>query len=626
MASLTAEYMEQISGLYRDPVNFSMGIGGGQMQFGGGISLAQTSETGDMHKSAYFKPQLYYDELKNYAYLNTLVNFLRAPIAEGLDQIVGQIKVMPVDPDSPLQKDASIIINNFFEKCNFKQFIKDHLSEFILRGSFMAYIDYKKGRIIDVVDPYDFFMIYTKEGCTWLIPNESNKRNNMIMSGANLMGDFVNFTNQGVHGMFANMFIRYVYGQEVVSKQSREMLESAKSNPEMLANIKAILGGDIDLDTNQKLTEETKKRLDAMTVLYSIIRPVSLLEPYLKKLFTLSIKEMVFDMLSLLQYLKADVFTVTLRTQVTSDTGAAQIVNNVKNLLNRYNIEFINSFEDPSGIVRRVYDKLINRATVIPMADEASDIQMLNIPDIESRLGTLYQDIIESKRTIADEAGIAQESLSGGANRWEAISRNEKMALNIMYLKSTIENFVKETACTIFFNHSNESLWDYKYNNKEMPTTFHFADEWHTLTQPNEANFSESVNGILYGVAADPSIKDGNRVGITVKPTDFEFVLNLSTVLDSYASKTKEGIINETMQSITGVMDSLKSFANYMDIINPAKASQLLESLISIGNYTSNIVDPEKLKNLFTQQPQEEQPPQEEDMGYDMPAYFNKEE
>ena len=531
MASLTTEYLEQNAGLFRNPINFSIGLGGGQVamgSYGGAVNMSQTSEVDDLHKSASFKPQLYYDELKSYAYLNTLVNLLKAPIAEGVDQISGQIKVMPNDSNNPLQKDAAIIVNNFFERCNFKKFIKDHLDEFILRGSFMAYIDYKQGQLVDVMNPHDFFMIYTKKGCTWILPNEINKRNNIITGASNMISSLADFTkdNQGLYGMFSNMFIRYVHGQEVTSKQSREILERAKESPELLATIKAILGGDIEMITNQKLTDDTKKRLDKMTVLYSVVRPVSLLEPYLKKLFTLSIKEMVFDMLSLLQYLKADYFTVSLRAQTTSDTAASQVVNNVKNALNRYNIEFINSFEDPSGIIRRVYDKLINRNMVLPMVDEFSDIQILNIPDIEQRLSTLYQDIVESKRSIADEAGIAQESVSGGANRWEAISRNEKMSLNILYIKSTIEEFVKEAACAIFFNHSNETFWDYKYNKKEMPTTFHFDGQEHKLTNPNDVNFSTSANGLLYGAINDDTIKDGNRVGITVKPTDFDFNLN----------------------------------------------------------------------------------------------------
>lgn len=633
MPSLTTEYVERNSGLYRNPINFSIGLGGGQIamgNYGGGINLAQTSEADDLHKSASFKPQLYYDELKSYAYLNTLVNLLKAPIAEGIDQISGQIKIMPSEPDNPLQKDAAIIVNNFFEKCNFKQFIKDHLNEFILRGSFMAYIDYNKGRLVDVMNPYDFFMIYTKDGCTWVLPNEINKKNNIMSGTSNMISSLADFTkdSQGIHGMFANMFIRYTHGQETTSKQSREILERAKENPELLATIKAILGGDIEMITNQRLTDDTKKRLDKMTVLYSVVRPVSLLEPYLKKLFTLSIKEMVFDMLSLLQYLKADYFTVSLRAQTTSDTAASQVVNNVKNALNRYNIEFINSFEDPSGIIRRVYDKLINRNVVLPMIDEFSDIQLLNIPDIEQRLSTLYQDIVESKRSIADEAGIAQESVSGGANRWEAISRNEKMSLNIMYIKSTIENFVKEAACAIFFNHSNEAFWNYKYNHKEMPTAFHFDNKWHYLTQPDAVNFSDSVNGILYGHIESDWIKDGNRVGIPVQSTSFEFNLNLSTVLDSYASKTKETIISETMQSITGVMDGIKNFANYQDIIDVSKATQLIESLINIGDYTSKILDTNKLKQMFEQPPQPD-PMMEQGMegGDEMgefPAYFNR--
>lgn len=625
MASLTQEYIQDNSGLYRNPTNFSMGLGGSVGPLSGGISFGQTGQTDDMHKSMSFKPQLYYDELKSYSYLNTLVSLLQAPINEGIDQIKGQIYVTPVDNDDPLQKDACIIVNNFFEKCNFKQFIKEHLAEFILRGSYMAYINYKRGEFVDVMSPYDYYMIKCKGKCTWIIPNMANKQNNVITGASTMLNSFSDFYSGGqMNGMFAQMFVKYCYKQETVKWQSREILKNAKENPQLLDSIKAILGGDVDIITSQRFNEDTKERLDKMTVLYSVERPVSILEPFLKKIFILSIKEMVFDMLSLLQYLKADYFTVSMRMQTANDTAAKEITNNIQNALNRYSVEFINSFEDPSGIIRRVYDKLINKNIVLPMIDEFSDIQLLNIPDIEQRLSTLYQDIVESKRSIADEAGIAQESVSGGANRWEAISRNEKMSLNIMYIKSTIEQFVKDVASAIFFNHSNESFWDYKYDKKELPTKFYFDGKSHKLTQPNDINFSQSLNGILYGNMENPDMKDGNWVGITIQAEKFDFTLNLSTILDSYASKTKETVIAETMQSITGLMDGIKNFVNYQDIINPDKTITLIENLIGIGDYTANIIDKDKLKQMFEQPPQQEAPPEEGMEGMEEePAYFS---
>ena len=99
-------------------------------------------------------------------------------------------------------------------------------------------------------------------------------------------------------------------------------------------------------------------------------------------------------------------------------------------------------------------------------------------------------------------------------------------------------------------------------------------------------------------------------------------------MLDSYASKTKEAIISETMQSITGVMDGIKTFANYQDIIDTSKALQLLTQLVNIGDYTSKILDAKKLQDMFEAPPQQEPQMEEgmegmEDMG-DMPAYFNR--
>lgn len=621
--SLFTQYVLENSGVTQ---NFAIGVQTGISPIRAGTGAALTSQSDDITKSMTFKPDLYLNEIRNYTYFRTLLNILKAPIAEGIDQINGEITVVPEDPDNELIKDACIIVNNFFAKSRFKQFLKDHLEEFIMRGSYLAFIDYKHNKLREVCNPYDFQLIHNGEEFSWIIPAEDNRQNNELVGTSSLLGSMRELysDNKNIKGMYGNMFVKYYYELETVKYESRSFLDKLPKDDASRKNMEILLGGKIDFYSDKRLTEDTKKRLDQMLILYSIKRPKSLLEPFLKRIFTLAIKEMVFDMLSLLQYLKADYFTVSIRADTPEDESVAGILTNIRSALNRFNKEFIKTFEDPSGIIRHVYDKLINHAEVLPMVDEFSDIQLLNIPDIEQRLSTLYQDIVESKRTIADEAGIAQETVSGGANRWEAISRNEKMTLNVMYIKSTIENFVKDAAVAIFFNHANESYWDFKYNSKSYPTTFHFSNSFHTLSRE-----PQGINQILFNI---PPQEDGLRIGVKTSPMEYQFNLNLSTILDSYASKTKETIISETFQSITNVLDTVKNFANYIDIVDTEQLSELITSILNVGDYTAKIIDIDKLKEMFNAPPPspEEQQMEAEGMNdgmgdemYGGPEYFS---
>lgn len=598
--------------------NFSIGVSApvGNVYSNWG---SPTSNTSTINKSMTFQPDLYYRQLKDYYFIKTILNILKAPIVESIDQINGQIKVSTIKDKDPLYKDAVIIVNNFFEKCNFKDFLKRHLDDMILRGAFLGYIDYKNNRILEVVNPFNFTLIHNGEEFSWVIPRDpvySPADKNFSINAENLVNNLGNFynTKDNIKGLRGNKLVKYYYDLEIIHKEPRISLINIENSFENKKAILEMLGKDVSIKTSQKLSDLEKRKLDEIIVAYTVYRPKSIFEPHLKSLFTLSIKEMVFDMLSLLQYLKSDYFTVATRQGVSDTTKPLKILNDIKSALNKYNEEFFKTFEDPSGIIKIVYDKLLNRNEILPISDGFNDISILNIPDLDQRLATLFQDIVETKRAKADEIGVSQESISGNSNRWEAISRNEKMVLNEMGIKNTIETFVKQVACDVFYNHVNESYWANKLENKEFPTQFNFDNKTHHLSDIN-------LKGVNYELKNYSSIDGVERLGIKLDPENFTFTLNLSTILDSYASKTKETIISESIQSTIGVLDNVKQFANHSDIINSSKTIEYLKNILKIGDYTSLIINENKLKNLLNTNDnlQQEIPPEESTDEYGDP-------
>lgn len=606
--SITKEY------LTTEPVNFAIGLGGVNAVSGIGLnSFTATNDT--VNQSKTFQPSLYYEQLKNYPYLRTLVSILRAPINEAIDQINGQIKITSNQKKNNIVTDAVIIVNNFFERCDFKSYLKQHLDDFILRGAYLGYIDYRGGAIVEVIDPYNFLMVNNGKEYTWVIPSDINNtllqvNQNNLYTGSTVrsLGEFYRGDSTS-SGFPAYRFLKYFFDTEVVQKETRRVLTSNVTNTTVTQNLNAILGGKSNIVTAQKLTDDEKSRLDQILVAYTMSRPKSLFEPYLKSLFLLSLKEMVFDLISLLQYLKTDYFTVHIRAGVQKNERVSAIVKNIQAALNKYNLDIIRTYEDPSGILAAVMDKLINRNEVLPIVDEFSSIDLLNIPDIHQRLDVLYNDIEGIKKRIADEVGIAQESISGSSNRWEAISRNEKATLNVMNIKTTVEYFVKSAACNIVYNHMNEHYWLNKLKGDPFPTSFNFSGELSKI---------DGINSVLTFYSNSPEYKDlqGGSIGVMLNPNVFEFQLNLSVILDSYAAKTKENIIVENIQSTSTLLDNLKGLLqNHADILDKSNVIEYIKSLLKIADYASNIVDDNKLLEFVSQMA--EMPPMDPMMQQD---------
>lgn len=591
--------------LNRNTVNFSLGLMAPTNTVGAGLSPTSFTSTNDtINQSRNFQPSLYYDYLKNYPYLQTLVNIIKAPIEEALNQMNTQIKVTTDKKDNTLINDAVIIANNFFENCDLKKYILDHLDDFILRGSYLSYIDYRENKLLDTIDPYNFYMIHNGTDYSWIIPaNASNTllQNNSsdVFNGTSSrnLAPFFNDTNieQGFPG---HKFIKYFYKTETVKRETRGILNNTNiADTKLYNSLLAVLGGHSNIKTAQKLTKEEKEHLDNILVLYSIQRPKSLFEPYLKSLFILSLKEMVFDLISLLQYLKTDYFTVNVKSSVQRNERLNIIAKNIQSALNKYNMDIIKTYEDPSGILAAVIDKLVNRNEVLPLIDEFSDIQTLVIPDLDQRLNVMYNDILDSKKRLADEIGVAQESISGNSNRWEAISRNEKSALNIMSIKTTIENFVKSTACVVVYNHLNENYWLDRLKKEGEPTVFNFSNISKKLSDKDDG-----INNLLIQFSKNygqDQIKSG-AIGVMLKPNVFGFDLNLSTILDSYATKTKETIIVENIQSTSSLLDSIKTLINtHGDLLDGSQVSTYVQKLLNIADYANSIIDSKKLTDFI---------------------------
>ena len=599
--SITTDYL-----LNREPLNFSLGLPG-PSNVTSGIGLNNYTSTNDtVNQTRTFQPTLYLEYLKNYPYLKTLVSILTAPIEEGIDQINGQIKVNTDKENNTFINDSTVIGKNVFGKCDFKAYLKNHLEEMILRGGYLGYIDYRGETILETIDPYNFLMVHNGKDYSWIIPMDQNntllnvnQNQNNAFTGSSMrsLGEFYRGDTIS-NGFPGHKFIKYYYDVETVQKETRKVLNVENgSNSTTESNLRAILGGYPQLLTAQKLSDDEKTKLENILVLYTLHRPKSIFEPYLKSLFILSIKELVFDLMSLLQYLKTDYFTVNVKAGVQRNERINSIAKNIESALNRYNIDLIRTYEDPSGILAAVFDKIINRNQVLPIVDQFSDIQNLNIPDIDQKLAMLYNDIMDTKRRLADEIGVSQESISGNSNRWEAISRNEKMALRMFQIKTTIENFVKSTACNIVFNHMNEHYWLNRHEHMEYPTVFNFSNESIELSSSEE----NGINGVLknFNEQYGDSLKYGS-IGVMLNPNVFTFQINLSTILDAYAAKTKESIIMENISATSSLLDSVRALiTNNSDILKPSETSNYINNILNIADYAYKIIDETKLEELI---------------------------
>ena len=357
----------------------------------------------DVNNILDINPMVYYNYLENYSYLNNLLQAICEPM---LEVIINNSFNIEYAKDPEIEK----ITNEAIKKFGIKKFIIDHLKEIIKRGAYVAFIDYDKESISEIIDPYTALFI---------------EKNGHILFSEMKNAKFP----------FYETLIYYEQKRIVdvlTIQEMKEMLLYSKTGKDFADSY-----GDIEKDKAEKINsdDKTKKDLKKEQLKQSIIadttkfRGASVFEPYIVGIFHIFLQEYVYNQLSMAEYLKSIYIKSTINNARIDTRTATEVTNFIESLMNQENPNIYMCNKDPDQMLNQINDKLVNMTRVLPESTDFSSLEELKMPDVLGRLEKLKGDIETNKNNTANSISIPSELVIGvGANnnRWEIISRSLK--------------------------------------------------------------------------------------------------------------------------------------------------------------------------------------------------------
>lgn len=533
-----------------------------------GFGMGVTGENSNINISNTFNPEIYYDLMEDFSFLDSLINAFATPISEILDKTEFTLGLTDTDTNTSYG-DACIIINNFFKDVDFKSYIKNNLKEIILRGGYLSYLDYPNKNLDDTINPYMYTSLVKNGRPLWITPSFGRMGGSQVNSQVvpafpqSDSGFGSSFVKNGFPSVF---FTDYYYSLKTVSTFTREQVDQLIRG-EGGEILKGVFSMKEENPSYQLLRSEVKTALNKIRVSFKISRPKSFFEPFLKDLFTLNLKRRVTDILQITNLTRNDILAMNLQSVEINSGETDRLKNALSSLLNKFSQEFIRTYENPTSLLTTVLAQLTNRIDLVPVVNSFSDISVLNIPDHEQKLQAALADVQEMERRIAGTASVPEEILTGSANRWEAMARNEKYMTTILHMLASITNFVKRTAVTVYYNHTNENYWRNVYTEPSMSRLHENQYETH---------------------------------GILLNSNIFSFKMDSSTQLDAYVSKPKTALALERVQAITNMSDAINLLLQ-SKFIDPQKIAEFLKKTMYSTDNTadeSSVFNLEKIKKM----------------------------
>ena len=422
-----------------------------------------TNSNQDLSKMFNLDPDIYFDFLGDYSFLNALVKAYKDPIAEVVE---GDELMVQFDGGS-----FERIANEGIRKTGLKKYLLEHLDDFIKRGTYSGFLS------VDEIDPD------TKEPVTSITDSVHPFKNMFFERHGNLLRLEMN----KVRFKFSEVFV-YYFERKTINTLSRFEVREAKRLKDHEKDFSGIVTTsrfDRDQNPNVKPADmskeewEKEKAKEKLTSDIVQFRGKSIFEPFLRDLFHLFLLEYIYGQIALVEYMKSDMIKLT--TTGRADTAKmTEIVNDIENLMNTDNANMICSFTDPTMMVSQIQDKLLNRFRVLPESAEYSSLSEMEVPNWDTRLERLQGDIQRRKAMITSSLSIPQEFLNEGQSssnyRWEIISRNQHFTDALVQFLGTISNAVKQFCTAYVFRKTGKYIkadsWKHHFNSESYLYSF----------------------------------------------------------------------------------------------------------------------------------------------------------
>ena len=171
---------------------------------------------------------------------------------------------------------------------------------------------------------------------------------------------------------------------------------------------------------------------------------VGFLDSVASDLFTLYLREVVYDWLSMLEVVQPKLIGVNLSGEKFDVSDITKAVTEIESMLNDACANLIQAGMGGQNIEPVLYSMMANRYQLIALTQQTSSIDEIEVTNLNETLRSMQEDIQQKKLYILQNKGIPEELHNGEGNRWEIIARTDKYLDNIKRSCVSIEAFVKQ--------------------------------------------------------------------------------------------------------------------------------------------------------------------------------------
>lgn len=154
---------------------------------------------------------------------------------------------------------------------------------------------------------------------------------------------------------------------------------------------------------------------------------------------------------------RPDLIQANVSNQASPEFNISDAINDIESLLNNgeyaFDIRSTNSF----ALIGTIYNQLLNSVKVVPGLSNYTNIEMIQQPDLTSKIENLNREVQDAQSQVINQLGIPEELFGGSSNRWEVISRSSRFFTLIKDLLNSVSNVYK---------HVSTNYIEYKYKGK----------------------------------------------------------------------------------------------------------------------------------------------------------------
>lgn len=362
--------------------------------------------------------------LEEFPLVETIINLISSTLK---DIIKKSSFIVTVQNDEESTKDS----NDFLNKIELRQLIKNDLKQMLYYGSYFYYVNYydpsdkSKVNIRRVVDPFSLIAIeeYTKP-CGYLIPK--------LVSDPSSIS-----TNIGGHEKLkVHEVISFMYNKTRIKKVS----EQEKKN---------IYNG---IDTTD--STDTTNKDDSYVLQYEYLVGKSIFAAYINLIFRYFLLDLLKSVITIKSLVSTSIVKANITGSKSTTSEIASSIENIESLLNDVDFNVLTSTSDIQSSIIQLLSYAQNNIKVIPGIDNVSTLEHFPIPGVSDRIQAINDELEKLEPKILNYIGIPQELYEGTSNRWEIMSRSNKYLTIIEDYLDTIVYMVK-SACKTHIKYKN---------------------------------------------------------------------------------------------------------------------------------------------------------------------------